>query len=500
MSIGHVINALLANLDPQQQETFRHQREQHHEALRRLHGRNILPEALQQGEAELLAQLTTGRQGLLTDPVATAEVIQEARIAERLNLKRANHEADRRHAAEQNSVVARTYVDGASFVYDIPDTIPALWGRDQDVLWAKGEALMICGSSGVGKTTLAGQVVRALVLGGDLLGLPIRPQGRVLYLAMDRPEQIARSLHRQFRPAPGVGDVKAALERSEVAKNLVVWKGPPPADFAKNPEVLTSMCVDARADVVVIDSLKDAAIGLSEDAVGAGYNSARQLALANGIQVLELHHQVKRGANGEAPTSLADVFGSTWLTGGAGSVILLAGTAGDPIVEFRHLKQPAEPVGPFKVIHDHANGSSAVWHKADAVELAKAAGSKGVTATEFATVLFDKGSKAPTESEKEKARRRLNALVRSGQLVKVERAQMPGMGGAAPAAYVLPGSEHHTIEGSHCRSCGEMLHPALQSTGIHPNCDEPEDEPTEPESTHASTHAPLFDVATHATG
>jgi hypothetical protein len=38
----------------------------------------------------------------------------------------------------------------------------------------------------------------------------------------------------------------------------------------------------------------------------------------------------------------------TWLTSGAGSVILLNGQPGDPIVSLHHLKQPAAAVGPLQ--------------------------------------------------------------------------------------------------------------------------------------------------------
>jgi hypothetical protein len=40
------------------------------------------------------------------------------------------------------------------------------------------------------------------------------------------------------------------------------------------------LCEDADADTVVVDSLKDAAIGLSHDDVGSAYNRARQIAIA----------------------------------------------------------------------------------------------------------------------------------------------------------------------------------------------------------------------------
>ena len=63
------------------------------------------------------------------------------------------------------------------------------------MLLADGEALIIAGPQGLGKTTLAQQ----LLLGragfceyATLLGFPIQPgQGTALYLAMDRPRRAA---------------------------------------------------------------------------------------------------------------------------------------------------------------------------------------------------------------------------------------------------------------------------------------------------------------------
>jgi replicative DNA helicase len=65
------------------------------------------------------------------------------------------------------------------------------------------------GPQGVGKTTLAGQLVRGrLGLADTVLGLPIEPgKTRVLYMAMDRPSQVARALRRQF-----IGDERDILE------------------------------------------------------------------------------------------------------------------------------------------------------------------------------------------------------------------------------------------------------------------------------------------------
>lgn len=298
---------------------------------------------------------------------------------------------------------ARRFTDGATFIFDMPaDPVP-VWGHGQAVLWAEGEAVMIYGGSGVGKTTLAGQLVRALIFGGDVLGYPVEPAGaRVLYLAMDRPRQAARSLARQFRPA----------ERVTVSERLVVWQGPPPADLAREPELLAQLCRDAGASHVIVDSLKDAAVGLVDDSVGAGYNRARQHALADGVQVCELHHQVK--ARQDGPKGIDAVYGSTWITAGAGSVIHLAGDPGDPVVKLRHLKQPAAEVGPLEVIHDHAAGKSRVAGEVGPLDVLDARGG-ALTARELAAVLTD--TDRPKPADKERARRRLDALVREGALV-----------------------------------------------------------------------------------
>jgi hypothetical protein len=177
------------------------------------------------------------------------------------------------------------------------------------------------------------------------------------------------------------------------------------------------MCQSAGADTVVVDSLKDAFIGLSNDEAAAGYNRARQTAIAAGIEVVEITHPVKRGVNNTKPDSLADVYGSVWITSGAGSVLVLSGAAGDPIVDLHHRKQPAEEVGPLRILHDHERGLSTVWHAVDLLQMARAAPG-GITARAAAGALS--GTDKPEPGQVEKARRRLDSLTLSGQLHRID--------------------------------------------------------------------------------
>ncbi|MFF8455036.1 bifunctional DNA primase/polymerase [Streptomyces albidoflavus] len=310
----------------------------------------------------------------------------------------------RQHEQAEVAAVVQLLQPGGAFFHNVPEVPPAVWGHGEEILWAEGEALLIGAPQGVGKTTLAHQIIRARIgLQPTVLGFPVAPGKRVLLLAMDRPAQTRRAGARIF-----AGD-----DPHRLSERLVVWEGPPPADLARHPETLMRMCEQAGADTVVVDSLKDAAIGLSDDEAGAGWNRARQFALREGVQVLELHHTVKRGANGAEPNTLADIYGSTWITSGAGSVISLWGEAGDPIVSLRHLKQPFAEVGPFRLLHDHTTGTTTVHHTADLVALAGASRG-GISALDAAKAIFE--TEKPSAAQKEKARRRLAKLVEAGQL------------------------------------------------------------------------------------
>ncbi len=317
---------------------------------------------------------------------------------------------------------ANQFSGGGSFFHNVPENPEALWGEGGNVLWAKGEALMITAPQGCGKTTVAMQIVRArLGLQSSVLGFPVEvEQRKVLYLAMDRPSQAQRAGNRIFKE-----DARELLD-----EKLVIWKGPPAYDMAKNTDLLARMCAEHGAGTVIVDSLKDAAIGLSEDIVGAGWNRARQKAITEGVEVIELHHVRKAGNNGSEPDTLADVYGSTWLTSGTGSVISLYGEAGDPVVSLRHLKQPMNEVGPYRILHDHESGISTVMHGTDLLDLVRASGVGGLIASAAAVAMFE--TDKPTVAQIEKARRKLDKLRADGVL---SRTDAPSKG--APAAYHL---------------------------------------------------------------
>lgn len=219
---------------------------------------------------------------------------------------------------------------------------PAVWGSGYEILWAQGEPLLIDAGYGTGKTTLAGLLARGMLCGGDVLGYPVRKleEGAILYVAADRPDQIMRSMARQFTEE----------QIDEILDRLVIWRGRLPADAAEKPRVLRDVAAYYGAKVLILDSLKDVAKGLAEDRATAEYQDARKLLLESGCQLCELHHLTKGGND----------YGSVWLPAGAGSVLRLAGKPGSTSATLAQLKAPAHFVPKMRVQIDRDHGEMAV--------------------------------------------------------------------------------------------------------------------------------------------
>lgn len=318
---------------------------------------------------------------------------------------------------DTGELVVRIERDGATFILDEPAELEPRWGAADEVLWARGESAIIAGPPGVGKTTLAGQVLAGLIgVRKDVLGYPVRPAQRVLYLAMDRPRQVRRAFRRLFREA----------DRHALAERLVMRPGPLVTDLGRVPDGLLRLAVEHGCDVVVVDSLKDAAVKMTDDEVGGNVNRALQMCAAADIDVLVLHHQ-RKGQGGQKPTSLEDVYGSTWITAGAGSVILLWGDPGSELVELSHLKFPSDPVGPLEIEHDHHRGESTVRRGFDALAFLRHRGATGATVSEAAQAEHG-GVVSSTSPKWKRTERRLRSLVKRG-LARHEPQLVPGSPG-----------------------------------------------------------------------
>jgi replicative DNA helicase len=303
-------------------------------------------------------------------------------------------------------------LDGATFILDEPPNIPAAWGTSDRVLWAEGEGLMLVGPDGVGKTTIAQQLVLARIgLTDRLLNQPVgEATGKVLYIAADRPRQAARSFARMV----------TRIDEVLLRERLIVWRGPLPFDPCKEQRGLADLAELLGATDIIIDSLKDIALDLSKDETGSRVNLAFQEIIARGIQLCALHHQRKegRGDGTGKPRKLADVYGSRWLTAGMGSVACIWGEPGDAIVELTHLKQPADEVGPLQLLHDHTHGKTSLDGGSTVEEILSEYATTGLEARKLAERLFKRTD--PDRNQIEKARRRLESLVDDGVADRVQ--------------------------------------------------------------------------------
>lgn len=313
--------------------------------------------------------------------------------------------------------------DGAEFLWRERVNAKPVWGDPAggEILWAGGEALILAGGIGAGKTTILLQLLRCRIgLDTEVLGYPVPAGARnTLYFASDRPNQIAKAMRRN-------------TTRTENLDRLKVVEGSPPFNIVEEPWALRDMATRYHADTVGLDSIKDLVGELSSETVGFAINKAFGLCVEAGIEVVGNHHARKASGENTKPNKLADIYGSTWITAGAGSVVFLFGDSGKDEVELLHLKTPEETVGPLTVIHDFKAGRSTVKEHWDPLGWLRGKHDGNTTAQDAALAMT--GSMAPTRSEREKARRKLEKLVTKGLATKTE-GTTGGEGGTTPTTY-----------------------------------------------------------------
>ena len=330
------------------------------------------------------------------------------------------HEADPPHVSGQLDAQLDggewrgQLIDGADWLAEGGTQPDPIWGDTSTMLAVRGQATLIAGPQGAGKTTL-GQRLLLGVLGvpgyATLLGLPVAPiEGRALYLAADRPEQARLSMLRMVCP-------------EQVRDRLVIWKGPPPGDIKKNPSVLLQLAEAAGAGFVLLDSLKDLAIKLTDDEVGASMNMAVQMVVRAGIEVVGLHHPRKLGGEDSTakPRKLDDLYGSTWLTSGCGSVLNLH-PVGNDVVELEQFKSPNGTYATLTLRHDPTMGTMerTTGSAGDLYRLLAEAGAEGATVGHLARCTV--GSQATDkqlDAARKRTRRALDKLLEDGSAERV---------------------------------------------------------------------------------
>src|SRR4051794_38609071 len=86
--------------------------------------------------------------------------LHEAEVQEQLRRLQVQQEARARlQSLAPVGDFADRWARGGDFIFSATEEIPAVWGSGSGVLWAEGEGVMISAHQGVGKTTLAQQLV-----------------------------------------------------------------------------------------------------------------------------------------------------------------------------------------------------------------------------------------------------------------------------------------------------------------------------------------------------
>jgi replicative DNA helicase len=239
------------------------------------------------------------------------------------------------------------------FVAAGPDPVATcIWGVPKAggvMAWAENQGVIVAGPPGTGKSTIALQVIlrRVGILEGDVLGMPVIPSEEPLvYLALDRADQIRQSIRRMVPPSSAI----------EAVKRLLMIDNLPPSVDLRQVESFIGWLQGVGAKGVVMDSAKDLGFDLNDSSEGQAFNFLVQATLRAGVQIFVTHHSRKVPRGDRKPLTLNDLHGSQWVAAGAGSVIMLDGEAGPNPKRLVHVKPLTVPMSPLLLELDHETG------------------------------------------------------------------------------------------------------------------------------------------------
>jgi replicative DNA helicase len=139
--------------------------------------------------------------------------------------------------------------------------------------------------------------------------------------------------------------------------------------------------------------------------------------VVNGVDVVSLHHPRKTNqANPQKSLAVDDVYGSTWVTAGQGSIIALNGTPGSGVAKFRHLKHPVDEVAGFDIEIDYATGSVSAVGTRSVVDFLEAQAGGPVSTPEI--IAYVEGTPDYTPARAKAIHRQLDRLVTAGAVTK----------------------------------------------------------------------------------
>lgn len=293
-----------------------------------------------------------------------------------------------------------------------------IWGPPEAPLWVQGESLMLFGPPSAGKSTLAQRLALARTGAvGPVLGKPVEDDGgRVLYLAMDRPAQIARSMARMY-----------SANGSE--PRITVWAGPLPRSPVTDTGWLADEAEAGEYTTIVIDSIKDVLPSTSDETSAGAYNTARQECLARGIEWLEIHHNRKGNADNKRPRGMDDLYGNRWLSAGAGSIVVLwTDNPGSTEIDLTQLKPIGDRHPDLALDLDKEDGELIARWADPGVRTVLLESPEPLTAVQVAGQIYDEH---PTQRQLQGVRVQLSKGTASGVYSRLE--------GLTPATYQLAG-------------------------------------------------------------